>query len=1049
MSSESEEPERDSIRQERRGISLATAIVVMVVVVLVVGGVGYAAMSAFSGNGSSSVTVCSPPDSPGCRASAQLNDVVLTVPFAAGFGQAVATAAQGSSIPATVSVSGPESVNEYAIYWGDGSNSTSGNPTSTHIYSSQGWYVISGQALVGSVWHTGPRYLFPLNVKANYQTTSSGFYPTLSTSFSNGTQATTQFGWLTGGSGSASVSATYTANSTATGYSDTAPTLSVTPTTGTTRSNIVSTPTSVSSTYSFSAAGLYYITMVGLVHGPQSTVLYENYTWTVYVAPVGVTPGCGSCSSTSASSAVSPHAGEITNLEVAPGGATTEDPSVAYDFVSSEALYNVYETLVVYNGSNTASFLPQLSLCVPGVAGADSCQAMYGNSLIVDNTSTGAPQYWTFPIDPVARFYDPATGTGWPVYPSDVMFTVSRTCGFADLPGVGSQPGWIQCQALLPNGNANYDGGIHSPYNNTPGGVLSSMLINDSTYCPSTILAHSNGCITFNASGGGQSWPFFLELFGYPEGTAIEPCGWFSSVDAGVPSFAGTSAAKGDGPCYLPGSTPSHSITSTDDPAWASYLASLSPTAWDSFEALALNTPGIQPNVQWHMVGSGPYYLANQPFQKTVGYSLKQNPDYQAPTGCPWTPYCSPRSGPNHYVGNVTVVYESTDTIGIEQYKAGQTDLATIQPGETPQLLSLIQEGKIGAFSTPTLNVNTLGFTLQFDVTAAKSIDPGPINVPGDFFSYVGLRQFFATAFPYATVENTIYTIDGIQYGFNFGGVIPQGMGNYYPTNISWPSTDPVASASVTGSAGWWWAQATTQGTLYYDHELDACTPSSPCTFPIIGQRGYTALDQLIQDYMPFITSLSGGRLVPNTFDLTSTQDWTYSTSTLPGQSPMPFYLANWAPDYPDPTDYALPFYYPNATYTLSGSLEESLSLWTCSGDSAPTGMPSQSASMAALLFWAHQPEVSQACQGNAYAAMVYGLQGAASMPTGPERALIYNLAEHIANSLAIYIYFDQTSNVVSYAAWIDPATLNTNPISGAIGANTYYLYNGNGMVSG
>ena len=212
--------------------------------------------------------------------------------------------------------------------------------------------------------------------------------------------------------------------------------------------------------------------------------------------------------------------------------------------------------------------------------------------------------------------------------------------------------------------------------------------------------------------------------------------------------------------------------------------------------------------------------------------------------------------------------------------------------------------------------------------------------------------------------------------------------------------------------------------------------------------EGYTSLDQLIQDYMPFISQISGGRLAPNTNDLTNTQDWTYSTSSLPGQSPMPFYLANWAPDYPDPTDYALPFYYPNATYTLSGSLEESLSLWTCSGSSAPNGMPSDSGSMAALLFWAHQPGVPQACQGNAYAAMTYGLYSAASMPTGPERVLMYNLAEHIANTLALYLYFDQTNNVVTYAAWINPTTINTNPMSGAIGANTYFLYTGNGVLS-
>jgi len=1017
---------------------MTTAIVVMIVVIVLVGGAGFAALNATSNSGTQTVSTCSPPNSPVCLSSSGLTDVVLSVPYGAGFGQAVASTSQGQSIPATVGVSGGESVSTYEIFWGDGSNYSGANPTANHIYNAEGWYVISAQALVGSVWHIGPKYLFPVNVQPNYQTLSSGFYPTLATTFTNGSTASTQFGWLTG-SGSVSVSAKYTSNSTATGYTDKAPTLA---STGGTQSALVSTPTGVSASYAFNAAGLYYITMVGAVTAPTGTV-YQNYTWTVYVSPTGVAPGCGSCS-TSGSQGKSPHPSLITSDVVAPGGAVTMDPSVAYDWVSADSLYNVYETLVVYNGSSTSSFLPQLSLCVPG----PGCAAMYGgNTLIVNNATTGGPEYWTFPIDSAARFYDPATKVGWPVYPSDVLFTLSRTCSFADLPGVASQPGWIQCQALLPNGNANWDSGIHAPYNNTPGNVLSSMLINNTTYCPPSILAHSNGCITFNASGGAHSWPFFLELIGYVMGAAIEPCGWFTSVGAGVPGFAGTKRANGDGPCYLPGPANS-AFTNSSDPSYQSWVHGLSPTYWDSFQELSLNTPGIQPGVQKFEVGSGPYYLASEPFQLSVGYSLKQNPDYQAPTGCPWAPYCSPPPGPSHYVGNVTVIYQSTDTVGIEQYQAGETDFATIQPGETPQMLSLIQEGKIGAFTYPTLSIYALGFTLEFSSAGAKSLDPNPLNVPGDFFNYIGLREFLVNAYPYNTVENTIFTTDGVQYGFNFGGAIPQYMGNYYPANISWPNGDPVSNPATVGSAAWWWAEATTPGTPYYDSELAQCTSSSPCQFPIIGQKGDTSLDQLMQDYMPYISQLSGGRLAPNTFDVTATQDWTYSTSSLPGQSPMPFYVANWAPDYPDPTDYVLPYYYPNATYTVGGAMEEGLSSWTCSGTapSAPAGMPGDSSSDAALLFWAHQPAVPQACQGNAYSAMVYGLLAAANMPVGPERVLVYNLAEHIANDLALYLYFDQTNNVVTYADWINPTTINTNPVM--VGFNLYYLYTGNGVLN-
>ncbi|HTT45284.1 MAG TPA: hypothetical protein VMH38_04625, partial [Thermoplasmata archaeon] len=455
------------------------------------------------------------------------------------------------------------------------------------------------------------------------------------------------------------------------------------------------------------------------------------------------------------------------------------------------------------------------------------------------------------------------------------------------------------------------------------------------------------------------------------------------------------------------------------------------------------NTPGIQPGVQWNMVGSGPYYLTNQPFQKTVGYTLEQNPAYAAPTGCAGQVGCEPLPGASHYVKKVTVVYQQSDTIGIEDYQAGQTDLASILPGETPQMLSLIQEGKIGAFTVPTLSVFFLPLAMEFSVSAAKQLDPNTLNIPGDFFNYVGLRQFLVNAFPYTTVENTIFTTDGIQYGFNYGGAIPQYMGNYYPTNISWPNADPVASTSTEGSAGWWWTQATTSSSPYYDPELAACTTSSPCAFPIIGQKGATTVDQMIQDYMPYISQISGGKLAPNTFDVTFSQLVTYSLSATPGNSALPYYNLGWAPDYPDPTDYVAPLYYPDATYTSGDAVLEGLTLFTCSGASDPV----TDASMAGLLYWANQPHIAQACEGNAYNAMVWGMDTAAGMPVGPARVLMYNLVEHIANGLALYVYYDQESLVVTYASWINPTTINTNPTIGGGGDNTWYNINGNGVV--
>jgi len=242
---------------------------------------------------------------------------------------------------------------------------------------------------------------------------------------------------------------------------------------------------------------------VGSVASPAHAVAAQAATTAKAASPAAkVTPSAGG----------SPHPGTLEYYFVAPQGQTSEDPSLAYDTVSYEPIINVYQTLVAYNGTSTSSFVPELSTCVPGANDGTlstpsvSCQAKYGNSLIKDNAQ-GQPQFWTFPIDPNAKFYDPSTGTSWNVYPSDIMFTLARTMGLADLPGPGVLNGWIITQSLLPFGNPKWDGGIHTPCNNTPQSVLGSMMVNDTGYCPASALAAS-GCITFNAYGQGQDWPF-------------------------------------------------------------------------------------------------------------------------------------------------------------------------------------------------------------------------------------------------------------------------------------------------------------------------------------------------------------------------------------------------------------------------------------------------------------------------------------------------------------------------------------------------------------
>ena len=747
-----------------------------------------------------------------------------------------------------------------------------------------------------------------------------------------------------------------------------------------------------------------------------------------------------------ASSGDGPHPGTLEIWEFAPEGQTSEDPSVAYDTVSEEPILNVYQTLVTYNGSSTADFVPELSTCVPGLAnGAQStpsvsCQAVYGNSLIVNGPS-GAPEYFTYPIDPEARFYDPATTVSWPVYPSDVMFTIARTLGFSDLPSPGTLNGWIQAESLLPIGSG-WDNHLHYPFNNTPQHVLGSMLINDSTYCPASALAAS-GCITFNASGEGVTWPFFNQLVADSLGASVEPCGWFTAQSAGVPGFPGSAAAHGDGPCLLPGNA-----YNTSASGFTNFLATEPLTAWDTFEQLALNHPAVQPGVQFNLVGSGPYYIAPGQDVPTVGYTLQASPAYQQPTGCVGVGGgCEPAVG--GYGSTAVVHYEANYTPGEEQYLAGQADTAPVSPCTTPQciLVQLFQAGKIGIWYLPTLTTNFFSYSLQFNSTVARSIVPSSskLNVSSDFFASNTVRNFLNRAWPYTTILETLWTTGGIWYGFAFGGAIPAGMGDYYPTNISWPylGGDPDSNTTV-GSAHWWWTEGTTPGSPYYDPELAACTSATPCTFPVGTTGARPGLESAIQLWISSVETITSNAVQPAPINLEPCFVLCYLCGDL-YTSCLPIFDQGWAPDYPDPTDYMAAMYYANGTYTLGDATYQTMEV-NASYNAANCGHTADT--WADLVYWANfptsngtGPALPVSCQGPAYGQMLYWMGIAASLPVGNYRILVYNEVEHIENQLGLYLYDEEMNGLETYARWINPLTINANPMIGGATDQTWYSW--------
>ena len=1030
------------------------AAVIMIVVILIVGAAGYAGLSATSSSGTTSRSTCAPITSPACKSSVA-NDVTTFTPFKPGLGSTFVSVPQGTSVPITVGLSGGESASNFSVSWGDGVTTYSNGPTQTHIFNSLGTYIISAEALVGASWHTGTHSLIVVQVTPSLATSSSGVYPVLTTSLTNGSTSTTgNTGYIVQGGGPIVVSGTYAAPPLNPSYVPGSP--KVINSGGTCAAT--NTTTSASASCTFANSGDYTLTFTGAItYLPSSSVgAYANYTWTVYVTPTGVTPLCAAC--IAVARGTSPHPGTLDIYEIAAGGGTTMDPGVDYESVGAEVILNTYENLITYNGTDVgvdpSNYVPLLATCVPGTA---TCTKMYGNDMLVNNGTNGQPEYYTYAIDPNARFYDPMTGNSWPVYPTDVMFSAARQIAMGTYP---ANPGWILAQSLTPGtGNGTWDAGLHAmgygpDSNNTVNNIMDSMLVNDSTYCPAAALA-ANGCITFNAWADSHTWAYFQETIASPWGLTVYPCGFFSVYGgAPLPGFVLPKATDGDGSCLLPGG-----VTSTSDPLYQAWLHSVSVPGssvtdtgwytWDGVTSLGITGyPYPYANLEYHSAGEGPYYVVS--YNKAVGYVLQANPAYHAPT-CAGQPGCWPIAG--SYAPHVNVFWDPDDTIGIQEYLAGQADASGYDTADTGEILQLVKNNQIALYTAPTLDIDQIEVNLQFNksalITLVGSV-PG-VNVPQDFFAQSGLRQFLDHAFPYSTFLNSLYTVDGVQYAEAYGGIIPHGMGNYYPTNITWPAGNPDTNAADVGGAAWWWANITNSKSVAYDPELAACSSTAPCYFPILGLQGVPSLNQAYTDYAQSIKSLTSGALQPYVFPITFEQSVT-TCALAPSLNPCDFFRLGWAPDYPDPSDYIGPYIEPNSIFTYDDALSEALCGQYAHGavlTSCPATNPTYNATSCGhwndIPYWANLALLPNDCQWTAYSTMLYAF-ALAAQTSGAQRTLLFNMAEHILNTLGLYVYTFQTVGVGTAANWVNQATINQNIVTGSVD-QFYFNWNGNGVT--
>lgn len=415
----------------------------------------------------------------------------------------------GTSITFSTSITG--TANSVSWNFGDG---TTGNGTSiTHEYSNPGVYLVFANATGPGGYGNNLQSLLPITISA--QTSSNSLYaseitqPVLLLNMTDNPQAPiykvnenavfetsylqlpSASGWSLayyqtnfGNSSSSTISADFNTTSGSFdpgsfSYTFTSPGFYPVTTT------IVSyNETNFANNLATTSTGMQYLPLSYMHQVLNSDHQNVSYTRTVYVASANQ-----NASVLTGSSSV-PNPGTITVAEVTHSPYSL-DPAIDYDWPGLEILANVYESLIAYNGSSTASFVPIIAKEVP--------------SLSNGGISPDGMNY-TFNIRSGLKFSNGDSLTAW-----DVYTTMVRTLLF--MLGSPGTPGWELGQDLLPGGG--WDTGAVSYQNITK----------------AISVSNSSQTVTFHLLNPDSA---FLDYIAGPQGGSILDYNWLVQNGAGI-----------------------------------------------------------------------------------------------------------------------------------------------------------------------------------------------------------------------------------------------------------------------------------------------------------------------------------------------------------------------------------------------------------------------------------------------------------------------------------------------------------------------------------
>jgi peptide/nickel transport system substrate-binding protein len=414
------------------------------------------------------------------------------------------------------------------------------------------------------------------------------------------------------------------------------------------------------------------------------------------------------------------------------------DPARAYDTASEEIIFNVYDTLLTYDGERVDTFLPSIA-----------------SSWRVDNiTGTKSPEglswyyRYVFTIRQGITFQPPFNYT---LTAEDVEYSFEREM-VQDATG---GPQWMLYEPLLDNG-----GGAAALGNGNLTDTANVQLVGK--MIDHAVESDPNGTVWFNLAFPGAYAPF-MQILCQTWGSILSKQ-WINNY---VIATLGRSDWSGDWSKSRVGWNVDH-------------------TEWIDHHDPA-DSPLDKPTPL--MYGSGPFILQTLDFTNQY-WELTRNAAYWRgwPADWPAPPYPSEPSGlkPAGYVSSFKVTWAYDWNTAKTMFLNGDLDFVTVPRQHISEVLG--QDGTRCMYQLPSLSADALFFT--FNINATTSFGPilsaGTFNesgIPSDFFGNptwgVHVRRAFAYAFDYDTYIAEAYPNSTGQHPTT--AIIP-GLPYYDPT---------------------------------------------------------------------------------------------------------------------------------------------------------------------------------------------------------------------------------------------------------------------------